>query len=647
MAFKYYIQFSVEPTYINITFTDFVATVRINSSAGTTTENLTDVFAKLNPDSTTSYTNRKKIEIRTSGGAQCYIEIVKWDDDAQDAVLRFRAPSLSHTVNTDFVLWYDPDESDNTTYVGDVGEAAAIAVWTPVYGGGNVWGLDQDPSESPDSILDSLGTDNMSPTGGMTSGDQVAGRIGDGLDFDGVDDAIVTDNNWNKLGSSEWNISFWMKIPIGASPDYGDIIEITDAGETSPSVWIWWTAAATRKLIFYAEDSLANTVQVEFQKGSGWADGKWYLVMYFRTGDTFKLYVGQEGGSWGYKTEQTNALGDIGQSDAYFSSGRSALWEFAGVLDDIRVCVGDPLSGDWGKAMFYDGFDAIIEFSTPAETGIARDDQDFVVLGKTADEQNFVIQGTENLVDQQKFVIFSAETLNDDQNIVTIGKTADEQNIVILGKSVDQQNFIVLGEEPYGRRLGLRDTLDLRDTSVYSEPRNISTLPLVFGDFSNSRIPCTALDVDGYLYHISDYAIHSIVEVQVDGEPMDYGFTAYTKYLDSTDTAISALVFDNPQYDANISVSCRGIIKQTGELISNPSDFVRFILETVQGYDSRVIDEVGLNKFYSDSLNENIIIAIYVQDVVEIKTVFDELSKNLWSRWKIRDGSQNIAYRWL
>ena len=69
--------------------------------------------------------------------------------------------------------------------------------WTSNYAA--VWHLSEDPSTTncgSDEICDSTSNDNDgNMSGSMTSGDSVTGKIGDGIDFDGSDDAFQVTQN--------------------------------------------------------------------------------------------------------------------------------------------------------------------------------------------------------------------------------------------------------------------------------------------------------------------------------------------------------------------------------------------------------------------------------------------------------------------
>ena len=185
----------------------------------------------------------------------------------------------------------------------------------------------------------------------------------------------------------------------------------------------------------------------------------------------------------------------------------------------------------------------------------------------------------------------------------------------------------------------LLDPLALRTTSVYSSPRDISVLKRIYGDHSNSRINCTPLDRDGYIYHASDIPMQSITRVFVGREPQTAGFTAYPAYQDETGKSIACVVFDEAQYDKTVSISGKGAIDlDSGALIENPADFIEDVFLNLQGYDAASIDSVELDRFRAVCLKKDIKIALVLDDSrVTIKTLLDELALNTGAQWLLSD----------
>lgn len=189
----------------------------------------------------------------------------------------------------------------------------------------------------------------------------------------------------------------------------------------------------------------------------------------------------------------------------------------------------------------------------------------------------------------------------------------------------------------------LLDTLQLRDTSVYKNPRDISPLRVVYGDLTNSQVPCTQIDKDGRIHHWSDCPVQLISKVYVDGEPKTYGFKTYTAYQDETGKSIACIIFDEPQYEKKVSASGKGAIKldpstgSGGELIENPADLINVLVPSDAG---------EITRLYADCLKNEVKVAAVLDNLDEtIKTFLDELALNIHSHWLISDNKSVMRLR--
>ena len=105
--------------------TDFPVLLYLSTSSGRNNDDVSFVFDELQNSA-----NRFKIAVTTSDCAtQCYVEIEKWDQTSEEAWLWVRVPSISDTTDTELQLYYDRNQADNTTYVGDTNSTPAEMVW--------------------------------------------------------------------------------------------------------------------------------------------------------------------------------------------------------------------------------------------------------------------------------------------------------------------------------------------------------------------------------------------------------------------------------------------------------------------------------------------------------------------------------------
>ncbi|MEW6485786.1 MAG: hypothetical protein AB1423_14435 [Pseudomonadota bacterium] len=283
-----------------------------------------------------------------------------------------------------------------------------------------------------------------------------------------------------------------------------------------------------------------------------------------------------------------------------------------------------------------------------------NNDISLILEGKTIDEQLLVLSGISGVSDQANLVFKGVVGVEDELDILLSGKTHDELGITLNSKSGD---FLAIrvktADAVTRRRLTMLDTLNLRTTAVYRNPRSIEILSVVFGDFSQSRLPCIPLDAEGYLHHASDIPMQMISTVFVEDEPVSSGFRAYPAYQDETGRSIACVKFDNPQYDKKVSISGKGAIKldsrqgSAGELIENPADLIRYVFLNIQGYDEDSIDLMEISKLYADCLREGTKTAVRLSSRCMIKSFLDELAINIHGQWMILDGKSVMRLRWL
>jgi hypothetical protein len=272
-----------------------------------------------------------------------------------------------------------------------------------------------------------------------------------------------------------------------------------------------------------------------------------------------------------------------------------------------------------------------------------------LLKGKTTDAQAVALQGIAHQTDDLRLILSGVAVAGDELSAILAGKPYNELGILLNSRGSDDLGIVLKTIPDTRKRLMLLDTLNLRTTAVYRTPREIKTLQVVYGDLTNSRVSCTALDRDGYLYHLSDLAMQLISGVYVEGEPQSSGVRKMPAYQDETGHQIAALLFDEPQYDKRVSVSGKGAIDlDTGNLIESPADFIKSVFLGIQGYDADSIDLMEISRFGSDCLKEDIKVA-YILDsaITTIKAFLDDLAENIHAQWMLSDGKSVMRLRWL
>ena len=209
-----HIQITIDASDVGESLTNFPILVYLSASSGRFNDDVTTVFDELQSDA-----NRKKIAVTTADGiSECYVEIERWNDSAEQAWLWVNVPSISNTTDTDLYLYYDSSQPDNTVYVGDKGSLAAQTVWDTSFKG--VWHLNEDPSGTAPQMNDSTSNVHNGTTyGSMTSGNQILGQIDGSLELDGMNDYIQTTSN-DLQTLENFTLSVWFKVDSTTSPQH-------------------------------------------------------------------------------------------------------------------------------------------------------------------------------------------------------------------------------------------------------------------------------------------------------------------------------------------------------------------------------------------------------------------------------------------
>ena len=105
------IKVTADNTVIDSNLSHFPTTIKLGTSVGKTSADVSCVFDELTSDD-----NRKKIAVtKADGTTQLYVEIDQWDDASEEAVLHcgIDGDTLASGADTDYYLYYDSEHADN------------------------------------------------------------------------------------------------------------------------------------------------------------------------------------------------------------------------------------------------------------------------------------------------------------------------------------------------------------------------------------------------------------------------------------------------------------------------------------------------------------------------------------------------------
>jgi len=324
---------------------EFPVLVHLSAASGTSAANVTAIFDSLED-------NKYRIAAEdVATGAECPIEVERWDAAARAAQLWIKVPSISAASATTIRIWYDPAHADNTTMVGEIGSAPAVAVWDAGYEA--VYHLSQDPSGT---IKDSTShARHATSVGSMTSAAVVDGIAGQWTTFDGVNDGIncgfatnfntftletffyttgiATGRVAHLISKTSYYATAMTDFPVGLRLTEGEIIELSlDSGNgdwvadlslMSPGSYAGMATSAA------AVDDATGSASVLYANGSQVATGA-----YVNPSDNARnWYIGKA--SYDNSTGATlNQFNGMVRTVRISSVARSAAWLAAAALGD-------------------------------------------------------------------------------------------------------------------------------------------------------------------------------------------------------------------------------------------------------------------------------------------------------------------------
>ncbi len=241
-------------------------------------------------------------------------EIERFDPGTGALQAWVRVPSLSSSTDTTLYLLFGAPNAPDQQSIRSTWAVGSTAVWH----------LARNPNGSAPEIDDStIGNHDGLTEGSMTSADLVPGRIGNGLDFDGVDDrARIRPIDLN--GRTALSMSAWIRVDAltgdaailtrrGGGTTWFDLA-VTGAGAASATIDTTGTGSAT---------TTGGTIGV----------GAWHHVGAVWNGTVLRLYVD------GAQVDEQPATGVLSSTSDTITLGRAADGSaaFDGVIDEVRL----------------------------------------------------------------------------------------------------------------------------------------------------------------------------------------------------------------------------------------------------------------------------------------------------------------------
>jgi hypothetical protein len=181
---------------------------------------------------------------------------------------------------------------------------------------------------------DSTGANHGTAFGNPTYG---AGKIGQAINLDGIDDYVAIDNfNYSSGGHAEVCVCAWIRTTVEgnqiiASFDRNEYWRLEINGDGAGPGQVGW-------------DVMTDTGQVDYGSSARVDDGQWHHVAGVFDNGTLTIYIdgnAEESASGGpmYGTGNTR-FGYIGvgsESTSFNADPKTPVYLFTGAVDDVRV----------------------------------------------------------------------------------------------------------------------------------------------------------------------------------------------------------------------------------------------------------------------------------------------------------------------
>ena len=358
------LEITVSNTNIDSDLTHFATLLKLSTSSGTGSKDISCVFDELTADA-----NRFKIAVTKSDGTtEIYAEIEKWDDANEIAWLWASKSDLvlSASGTTTLYLYYDVDHADNTTYIADIG--ARTEVWRTA-----ARGVFHMADLTTSTIEDSTSNSNDGTKKGAGEPAVITtGQIANAQDFDGANDYInlLSPADFS-FGDGTDDVAFsvraWVKYRdygIGASE--GWICKFPD--NTANREYALFTSSGSNIFWRLIDPSASNAyIQVATDNSYAADDDVWVLwhatydgssaasgLKIYRNGVAVDITTGISG-TYVAMTDLTGNL-ELGRYDE--KDTRAANMD----MDEARIYA-EELSAALAKADYYNETDGLVSWS--------------------------------------------------------------------------------------------------------------------------------------------------------------------------------------------------------------------------------------------------------------------------------------------
>jgi len=343
------VKITIDSDDINANLNDFPVLVYLSTSSGINGDNVSFVFDEVGA-------NSLKIAVTEDDETtECYVEVEKWDNGAEEAWLWVKVPAIASRSDTDIYLYFDNDHADNVDYVGPPNSVAAENVWDTHFK--LVDHMQDDPDNA--STRDSTENDNDGTKTGAAQPTEQEGKIADAQDYDGNEEITYVDDEALDFGTNDFTVDLWIAVPAT-----GSAMALVNKKDEANFDNEGWTVQINpdSKLQGRIADGDSNSLSAA--DGTALDDGSYYhvAIAFDRSGNMI-LYV--NGIADGTAKGIANEAGSINNFEDVLSGVRThgTPLYYTGDIDDLRLSetLRPPA---WIKATYETGRDDLIDFGS-------------------------------------------------------------------------------------------------------------------------------------------------------------------------------------------------------------------------------------------------------------------------------------------
>ena len=343
------IKLTIDHSKVDAALTWFPVMVHLSASCGLGSGDMSRVFDEL-------VAEKLKLAVTSDDGVtELYVEVEKWDNAGEEAILWVSKTgwSVSDTEDTVLYLYYDADHADNTTYVGAPNSAAAEAVWDSNFQLVDHMQDDPDTSHTRDSTANDY---DGTKKGAAEPAESASGKAGDAQNLDGADDYIGYGNQANFNFTDKLTIECLVKPSTLASANGSAMM----LGKVDNYYFGFQKTTGMLRGRVYPEAE-QTAAQGALEAGV-WAYCALVYdrsnVVFYKDGVAVKTYA--QTGDIGTGVHALNAGVDSP------GGGAGAFW-FPGLIDEMRLSSTNRAAA-WLKANNYNQLDQLVTFSIEATT---------------------------------------------------------------------------------------------------------------------------------------------------------------------------------------------------------------------------------------------------------------------------------------